>query len=175
MTRQEIYENIKIARHYLNTYHLLLHDNEVLFDCYCLPSFRYKAFYAQISIKDGVYKANCTYTRYVDYLGIESYSCHFTTIENNERSAIKNDIFCKVVFPNSETIDRLISLAQEYIVKKDTSDGKKDTSDGSIIIDGITAGIRLFDNGNIIRDIFMINPDMPELLLDEICSFSEII
>ena len=102
----------------------------------------------------------------MDYLGIESYSCHFTSIENNERPAIKNDIFCKIIFPDPETVDRLISITQEYIVKEDASEG-------SVIIDGITAGIRLFDNGNIYRDIFMINPDKPEPLLDKICSFSE--
>lgn len=44
-----------------------------------------------------------------------------------------------------------------------------------VIIDGTTAGIRLFDNRSIIRDIAMINPDEPEPLLDKICSFSDII
>ena len=82
MTRQDIIKNIDIARRYLNEYHLLLSDDEVLFDCYCLPSFRFKAFYAQISMKNGVYRANCAYTRYADHFGIESYSRHFIITEN---------------------------------------------------------------------------------------------
>ena len=168
MTQQEINENIEIARRYLNSFHLLLPDDEVLFDCFCLPSFKYNAFYAQIYKINDVYRANCAYTRYADYLGIESYSCHFSSIEIKKHPAKQNDVFCKIIFLNPEAVNSLISIAQDYTVKDNTP------KEG-MIIDGITAGIRFFDNGTIFRDIVMINPDKPEPLLDEICSFSDMI
>ncbi|WP_278245338.1 hypothetical protein [Ruminococcus albus] len=43
------------------------------------------------------------------------------------------------------------------------------------MIDGIAAGIRLFQNGDIIHDILLIDPEKPEPLLDAICSFSDMI
>lgn len=168
MTQQEIIENIEIARGHLGTYHLLLPDDEVLFDCYCLPSFRWKAFYAQVSVKNSVYRANCAYTRYADHSGLKSCSIHFTTIEKAEHPARKTDIFCKTIFPEAEAVDSLICAAQEYT-------DKATHPKGSMIIDGITAGIRLFDNGSIIRDIVLNDPDEPEPLLDKICAFSELI
>ncbi|SEK75296.1 hypothetical protein [Ruminococcus albus] len=168
MTRQDIIKNIDIARRYMNEYHLLLPDDEVLFDCYCLPSFRWKAFYAQVSAKNGVYIANCAYTRYADHLGNESYSRHFTAAQNDTHPAIRNDIFCKTVFPEHEIVDDLISEVSEYSAKTD------DTENG-MMIDGITAGIRLFENGSLLRDIVLDNPNKPEPLLDAICYFSDMI
>ncbi|WP_207646949.1 hypothetical protein [Ruminococcus albus] len=157
-----------IARRYMNEYHLLLPDDEVLFDCYCLPSFRFKAFYVQISVKDGIYRASCVYTRYADHSGAESNSLHFTAVENDNHPAKRNDIFCKIIFPKPEIVDDLILKAQEY------SD-KADDPQNSVMIDGITAGIRLFENGKIVRDIVSDNPTKHEPLLDAICSFSKII
>ena len=168
MTRQDVSENINIARHYMNEYHLLLPDDEVLFDCYCLPSFRFKAFYAQIAVKDGVYRANCAYTRYADHLGNESCSRHFTAAQNDTHPAEKNDIFCKIVFPEREIVDDLISKAQEY-------SAKADHPENGVMIDGITAGIRLFENGKIVRDIVLDNPAEPEPPLDAIRSFSDLL
>ena len=168
MNKQQVTENIEIARKYLDSFHMLLPDDKLLFDCYCLPSFGQKAFYAQIYMTDGIYRANCAYTHYSDYSGIESYSCHFTTIEKKKHPAVKSDVFCKIIFPAPETVGSLISTAQEYAVKHDNYE------EGTVI-DGIIAGIRLFDNGTVIRDIVMINPDEPGPLLDEICSFSDMI
>lgn len=168
MNRQEISENIEIARRYLNSFHLLLPDDEVLFDCYCLPSFRQKAFYAQVSVKNGVYRASCAYTRYADHLGNVSCSRHFTAIEKDTHSARKNDIICKIIFPKPEAVDRLLCAVKKYTAK-DAS------HEQGFNIDGITTGIRHFENGNIVHDIVLNDPDEPEPLLDEICSFSDII
>ena len=168
MNNQQVTENIEIARKYLDSFHMILPDDKLLFDCYCLPSFGQKAFYAQIYMTDGIYRANCAYTHYSDYLGMESYSCHFTAVENIKHPAIQSDVFCKIIFPPPEKVDSLISIAQEYTAEDDPLEE-------GVVIDGMTAGIRLFDNGTVIRDIVMINPDEPGPLLDEIGSFSDMI
>ena len=48
MNKQQVLENIEIARKHLDSFHLLLPDDKVIFDCYCLPSFRWKAFYGYV-------------------------------------------------------------------------------------------------------------------------------
>lgn len=168
MTQKEINENIEIARRYLNSFHLLLPDDEVLFDCYCLPSFGTKAFYAQITIKNGVYRAGCAYTHYADHLGNKSSSRNFADIEKDDHPARKNDVFCKIIFPKPETVDSLISIAQKYT-------DKATHPKGGVIIDGMTAGIRSFDKGSIIRDIAYTDPDGHDMLLDALCAFSDMI
>ncbi len=168
MTKEIIRENIEIARRYLNTFHLLLTDREIVSDCYCLPSLGWKAFYAQVFVGNGVYRANCAYTSYADHFGVKSNSCHFSEIERDKHPARKNDVFCKTIFLDSERIDRLFHAAHVY------SSGSRIVKEG-IVIDGITAGIRLFKNGIITHDICLIDPEDPDPLLDEICSFSELI
>ena len=168
MNKQQVYENSEIARKHLQTYHLLIPDDNVLFDCYCLPSLRWKAFYAQVYMVNGIWRANCAYTHYADHLGAESYSVHFTDIEKAEHPAKTTDIICKTIFPDADIINTLSEYAN-YVTSIERFENK------GAVIDGIAAGIRLFQNGDIIHDILLIDPEKPEPLLDAICSFSDMI
>ena len=167
MTKQEVLENIAIARKALNTFSLLLPDSYVIFDCYCLPSFRWKAFYAQIGRKNGVYFANCAYTRYADHFGLESNSVHFISIIENTHRAKKTDIICKCIFPKADVVNRLIETSNDPSAAKNSEEG--------IVIDGITVGLRFFENGNITRSVCLINPDDNIPLVNEIIAFSDMI
>ena len=89
MDKVDILGNIGIARRYLGDYCLLVSDDKVVFDCYCLPSFRWKAFYAQVYVQNGIFRANCAYTRYADFWGLESYSVSFTSIEEKRLFPLK--------------------------------------------------------------------------------------
>ena len=108
MDKQQVLDNIKIARRYLDNFHMLLPDDKILFDCYCLPSYRWKAFYAQVCIERGVCRAYCSYTHYADYWGLESYSQHFLTIENKYHPGLKNDVICKCIFPDMDLINSIL-------------------------------------------------------------------
>ena len=168
MNKQQVLDNIEIARKYLESFHLLLPDDKLIFDCYCLPSFRWKAFYSQIYMTNGVYRANCAYTHYADYSGAESYSVHFSSIEKGRHTAKTTDVICKSIFPAPNIIGSLFKYANEI-----TSIERPENE--STVIDGITAGIRLYENGCMTRDICLIDPhdDLP--LLDELLLFSDII
>lgn len=168
MNKQQVYENIEIARKYLETYHLLIPDDNVLFDCYCLPPSGEKSFYAQIYIVNGIYRANCAYTHYPDLLGIENYAAHFTSISKSYHAEHSNYVTCKCLFPEPNIINTLSEYAN-YVTSIERFENK------GTVIDGIAAGIRLFQNGDIIHDILLIDPEKPEPLLDAICSFSDMI
>ena len=155
--------NIGIARGYLGDYCLLVSDDKVVFDCYCLPSFRWKAFYAQVYVQNGIFRANCAYTRYADFWGLESYSVSFVSIEEKRHTGIKNDIICKSIFLDNDIVDKLLMYAGT----------QESCSRDSVVIDGITAGIRLFENGIITRDVCLIDPDEDTPLLDELLLFSD--
>ena len=165
MNKQEVLENIEIARQYLDSFHMIIPDDKILFDCYSLPPHTWKAFYAQIYETNGIYRANCAYTYYVDCIGIESYSVDFSSIEKEKHTAKKTDVICKSIFPDSDIANNLIKFANEF-----TSIERCDRE--SVVIDGITAGIRLFKNGCMTRDICIINPDDRLPLLEEILLFS---
>ncbi|MBR5165327.1 MAG: hypothetical protein IKW87_07205 [Ruminococcus sp.] len=168
MNKQQVLDNIEIARKHLLSLHLLLPDEKLLFDCYCLPSFRWKAFYSQIYMTNGVYRANCAYTHYADYLGVESYSVHFTSIAKDRHTAKTTDVICKTIFPAPDVIRALFKYANDV-----TSIDRFENE--STVIDGITAGIRLYENGCMTRDICLINPhdDLP--LLNELLLLSDTI
>ena len=168
MNKQQVLDNIEIARKYLESFHLLLPDDKLLFDCYCLPSFRWKSFYSQIYMIDGVYRANCAYTHYADYLGEESYSVHFTSIEKEKHTAKSTDVICKSIFPAPDIISALFKYADDVT-------SIDDIEKESTVIDGITAGIRLYENGFITRDICLIDAHDGLPLLNEILLLSDII
>ena len=168
MNKQEININTAIARRYLDTYHMLLPDEKIMFDCCCLPSFRWKAFYVQVFEENGIYRANCAYTQYRDYFGLNNYSQHFTTIEIINHRAKRGDVFCKSIFPDRKIIEELLQCANEYIYNEQPVNKH-------LTLDGITARIRLFENGSMTRDIVMIDPDNDVPLLDKILSLSETI
>lgn len=168
MLRQDIFQNINIAKNYLDRFHLLIPDEKIYIDCYCFPSFNWKAYYAQVYSENGIYSANCAYTHYADYYGLESYSQHFTAVENDKPPAKNTDIFCKCIFPDTKLINDLLTCAGEYTQTEHSAKG-------GIVIDGITAGIRLFENGRIARDICLIDPDDDPPLLDKLLTFSDVI
>lgn len=167
MDKQNVLDNIKIARRYLDSYHMLLPDESVIFDFYNLPSYNWKAFYAQIYKHNGIYRANCACTRCVDYIGIESYSSHFAAIDSDRHKA-KNDVFCKCIFPDPAIVNDLLACAMCHR-QIDSAVNEH------IVLDGITVGIRSFENGSISKDICLINPDDHDRLVDEILRFSETI
>lgn len=167
MSRQEILKNIEIARKYLDSFHLLLPNDKILFDCYCLPSFGFKAFYAQIYKTNGIFRANCAYTHYADYLGLESYSVCFANIEKDKHTAKKADVICKSVFPDPDIINTLSKYAGEFTSVEHFA------NENTIILDGISAGIRFFETGCLIHDIYLIDSEDNLPLLDKLLLFSD--
>lgn len=67
-----------------------------------------------------------------------------------------------------DLINSILSCAGAY------TDTERFTKE-RLVIDGITAGIRLFEQGRMTRDICMIDPDGDQPLLDELLLFSDAI
>ena len=168
MNKQQVSKNIEIAKKYLETYHLLLPDDENIFDCYCLPPYRWKAFYAQIYKTDGIYRVNCAYTRYSDHFGEVSFSQPFTSVMTDTHPSRKTDAFCKCFFPDADIIDDLIKCAENY-------DANENPIEERTVIDGVTAGVRIFENGFVAKDICLVSSDASDLLLEKILRFSDLI
>ena len=168
MTKQEMLNNIGIAKKYLSKYNLLVPEDDLIMECLFLPPFRWNTYFIQVFIKQGGYSANCAYTYYTDYLGVESYSVHFTSIEKDRHTAKTTDVICKTIFPAPDVIRALFKYANDV-----TSIDRFENE--STVIDDITAGIRLYENGCMTRDICLINPhdDLP--LLNELLLFSDTI
>ena len=166
MDKEEVMENLEIARKYLGKYSLLIPDDELTLECFCLPSFGRRAFYAQVYMNKGVWRANVGYTHYSNYFGQESRSVHFADIERADRHPAKKAfVICSAIFPKAEAVEALLKSAEGY--------AEDDAEDKGCTIDGVTAGIRVFDKGEKVRDILIIKRDAPPV--DEICKFSEMI
>ena len=165
MTRKEIDENIAIAKRNLKNYQLLVSNNELILDCYLFPSHHYKTYYIQIEKSGGVFCGRCAYTCLTDYFGIKSYSQTFSVIEKADKHTAKSgDTICKALFPDMQFINALIEEAK---ICEDI-----DSQSDEIIIDGITAGIRLYNKGSVSKDICLVNLDNVSPLLEMLILFS---
>lgn len=162
MDRQYLLNNTKIARSYLERFNLLVPDDVVSVECCFLPPYRWKTFYAQLFYKNGVCVGNCALTSYADYFGLRSVSQSFVTAESQ-----KGDIICKVAFFENNIIQTLTEMIKEY-------PEEIEPEKGVVVIDGITAGARLYENGKIAKET-VIYPSQESPLLDNLVHISEII
>ena len=166
MTNEEIYENIAIARRELEELHLLVPDNEVFLDCFYFPPFSEKTYYAQIVKSESGYSAHIAYTYYADFWGLSSYSQTFKYVYSLEHSAKIGRVISEVINLDEHFVDNLKGIAEQY--------SSLETDDkGSIVIDGICGGIRLYENGSISRAIIIHNPPTDDSLLNELKKISQ--
>ena len=167
MIKQEMLNNIEIAKKYLAKYHLLVPENEIFLECLFLPPFRWSTYFIQVLMKQSSYYAHCTYTYYADYFGNASHSQSFTTVERaDKQSAKRGDVICKCIKMDTQIIEEIIRIVKEDIVIKT----QKITT-----IDGISANIRLYDKGTIVDDFCLNTPEIPPELLNVFIAVSEII
>ena len=165
MTKQEIVNNIKIAKSYLSKYHLLIPEDDLIMECLFLPPFRLNTYFIQVFMKQSSYYAHCAYTRYTDFLGNTSYCQCFTTVEiADQQTAYRGDVICKCMKTDTQIIEEIIRSVKEDIVVKTRE---------MTIIDGISASVRLYDKGNIIGDFCLNDPEIPSELLNALVSVSE--
>ncbi len=167
MTKQEMLNNIGIAKKYLSKYNLLVPEDDLIMECLFLPPFRWNTYFIQVFIKQGGYSANCAYTYYADYLGNISYSQSFTTVEMADKQPAKRgNIICKCMKIDRQIVDEIIRCVKEDVVIK---------TQEMTIIDGISASVRLYDQGTIIGDFCLNDPEIPPVLLNAIISVSELL
>ncbi len=165
MNKQEMQHNIEIAKKYLAKYHLLVPENNILLECLFLPPFRWNTYFMQVSMEHGGYDAHCAYTYYADYYGNGSYSQSFTTVETADKQPAKRgDVICKCIKTDAQIIEEIIRSAKEIAA---------DEMQEVTVIDGISASIRLYDKGTIIREVYLNDSDIPPALLDTLISVSE--
>ena len=168
MGKNYIYKNIDIAQHYLNEFHLLANGDTLVLDLCFLPPFKWKAYYMQIIGKGGAYKAHCAYTRYADIHGLESYSQSFETVEKADvLSHKKGDVICRIIDIDPEMVlsitDRILSSASQA------------TGNDGMTLDGIYAAARLYQCGEISKEIILTPADDDPPLIKTMMLISEII
>ena len=169
MTKKQIIEDIEIAKRYLDGFHLLVPENKILLDCIFIAPFHWKSFFIQVEIKNGKYHASCAFPHYSDFVGCESFSGSFENVEKKDRhAAIKGDVFCKIIQPDKHLIEAIIQQVKEY-------KAANSNMENIVVIDGITARVRLYEHGCVIRDVCLYPADNDEKLLDMLISFSETI
>lgn len=167
MTKQEMLNNIEIAKKYLSKYHLLIPKEDLIMECLFLPPFHQNTYFIQVFMEHSGYFAHCAYTYYADYLGNSSYSQSFTTVERADKQPAKRgDIICKCMKIDCQIIDEIIRSIKEDIVNK---------TQEMTLIDGISASVRLYNKGIIIGDFCLNDPEIPSELLNALISVSELI
>ena len=140
MDKRYVYNNIDIARRYLNEFHLLAEGEPLVIDLCFLPPFKWKAYYMQIIGKNGSYRAHCAYTRYADALGNESFSQSFEAVEKADALASKKgDVICKTIDIEPETVMAVTEQIRSCAPETEKLSGK--------VIDGIWAAARLYRGG----------------------------
>lgn len=167
MTKQEMLNNIEIAKKYLSKYHLLIPEDNLIMECLFLPPFHRNTYFIQVFMEHSGYSANCAYTYYADYLGNSSHSQSSITVERaDKQSAKRGDIICKCVKIDNQIIEGIIRIAKEIVADK---------TQEIMIIDGISASVRLYDKGTIISDFCLNDHDISPALFNALIHVSEII
>ena len=167
MDKDYIYNNIDIAQYYLSEFHLLAEGDPLILDLCFLPPFKWKAYYMQIVGKNGAYKAHCAYTRYADIHGL-SCSQSFETVEKVDvLSHKKGDVICKIV----DIDPKIVKTVTEQILSFEPAVVKND----GITIDGFFAAARLFQGGEMSKEIILTPKSDDSSLIKTMISVSEII
>lgn len=168
MGTKYIYDNIEVARRYLDKFHMLVSDKTLLMDMCFLPPYHWKTFYAQIFEKNDVFQAHCAYTRYTDHLGIESWSQSFISTEKADAlSHKKGDIICKIIRIDPEMIQKLTEQIKAFQPEHDETCG--------FIIDGIFAAARLYTNGCVSKELIVTPQQDDTPVIKSMMDFSELI
>ena len=168
MDAKYIYENIGIAQHYLDTFHMLVSRETLCMDMCFLPPFRWKAFYAQIFGKNGGFRAHCAFTRYADHTGAESFSQSFVTAEKADvLSHKKGDVICRITDIDRAMVNMLTEQAEAFQPAPAEEEG--------VVLDGIYAAVRLYENGSVTKEIIITPRQKDTAVTESMIAFSKLI
>ncbi len=169
MTPQEIQKDIEYAKGYLDRLHLLIPQENLLMECFLFPPFRWKTFYAQIGMENNKYLVHCAFPHLIDYFGNESSVVSFETVDALLRHpVVEGDVICKIVPLDNRFFDQLYNRAL-------THTEPCANAENAVVIDGVTAGVTLYQCGTPIREITIHPADGDTPLLESLLTLSDLI